>query len=163
MAQQIRIAVCSNGLGKSRAGHEIRTKLQAARRHGFEGVEIAFECLDSHSQSPAFASHDTGPARLRAAARDVREAATELSLEIIALNPFGAYDGLADEGDVKERLEEAELWLQLCDILQAPILQVRRDDRISMELSSEDVASKLTYSGLCMNRWRRASTHYRSR
>src|SRR5690625_2455785 len=106
MAQQVRIAVCSNGLGKSRAGHGIRKKLEAAKRHRFEGVELAFECLEVHSQSPAFAIHDTRPARLSAAARDVRKAATNLSLEIIALNPFGAYDGLADESDVEERLKE---------------------------------------------------------
>lgn len=125
MAQRVRIAICSNGLGKSKAGHGIREKFKAAKRHGFEGIELAFECLEVHSQSPAFASHDTRPARLSAAARDVREAATDLSLDIIALNPFGAYDGLEDANDVEERLEEAELWLQLCDILQAPILQVR--------------------------------------
>lgn len=125
MAQQVRIAIATNGLGKSRAGHCMRKKLEAAKRHGFEGVEVAIECLEVHSQSPAFASHGTRPECLRAAARDVRKAATDLSLEVVALNPFGAYDGLADENDVEERLKEAELWLQLCDILQAPILQVR--------------------------------------
>lgn len=124
MAQQVRIAIATNGLGKSRAGHCIRNKLKAAKRHGFEGVEVAFECLEVHSQSPAFASHGTRPACLKAAARDVWEAASDLTLEVIALNPFGAYDGLVDEKDVEERLNEAELWLQLCDILQAPILQV---------------------------------------
>lgn len=125
MAQQVRIAIATNGLGKSRAGHCIRRKLKVAKRHGFDGVEVAFECLEAHSQSPTFASHGTRPECLIAAARDIRKAATELSLEIIALNPFGAYDGLADEKDVEERLNEAEFWLQLCDILQAPILQVR--------------------------------------
>lgn len=126
MAHQVRIAIATNGLGKSRAGHCIRKKLKAAKRYGFDGVEVAFECLEAHSQSPTFGSHNTRSECLRAAARDIRKAATDLSLEIIALNPFGAYDGLADEKDVEERLNEAELWLQLCDILQAPILQVRR-------------------------------------
>lgn len=125
MAQQVRIAIATNGLGKSRAGHCMRKKLETAKKHGFEGIEVAFECLEAHSQSPAFASHGTRPACLRAAALDVQQVATNLSLEVIALNPFGAYDGLADENDVRERLQEAELWLQLCDILQAPILQVR--------------------------------------
>ena len=131
---QVRVAIATNGLGKSRAGHSISKKLEAAKRHGFEGVEVAFECLEAHSQSPDFASHVTRPACLRAAARDVREAATHFSLEIIALNPFGAYDGLADENDVKEQLEEAELWLQLCDILQAQILQVKAMIQHGVEL-----------------------------
>lgn len=48
-----------------------------------------------------------------------RTSALELA---VSLNPLGAYDGLADEDDVRERLKEAELWLQFCDILQAPIL-----------------------------------------
>ena len=143
MADQVRIAIASNGLGKSRAGHGLRKKLSAARKHGFDGVEVAMECLEVHSHSPAFASQETRAGRLSAAARDVRKVATDLSLEIIALNPFGAYDGLADDHDVEEQLKEAELWLQLCDILEAPILQVRSAQTI-MELKCAIDVVRLT-------------------
>ncbi|KAL2212458.1 xylose isomerase-like protein [Sarocladium strictum] len=119
----VRLAICTSSLGKSQVGHTIETKLNAAKRHGFEGVEVAMECLECHAESPAFASLGSRADRLKAAAKDIGEMASDLSLEIIALNPLGALDGLADAGDFKERLVEADLWLQLTDLLNTPILQ----------------------------------------
>lgn len=121
---RVRIAIATNALGKSAAGHNIDSKLAAAKRHGFDGVELAFECLESHVSTAGFAENGTREAQLRAAARDIRAKASALSLEIIALNPLGSFDGLADKDDIESRLQEAKLWLQLCQILQAPILQV---------------------------------------
>ncbi|EEU38503.1 uncharacterized protein NECHADRAFT_88603 [Fusarium vanettenii 77-13-4] len=124
MAQQgISIAICSNAMGKSRAGHSIAMKLEAAKRHGFDGIELVIECLESHSESEKFASHKSRADRLRAAALDIRKSASALSLDIVTLNPFGAFDGLAKEEDIEVRLQEAELWLQIYQVLQAPILQ----------------------------------------
>lgn len=124
-SDRFRIAICSNSLGKSAAGHDILRKLEAAQAHGFDGVEIAVECLEAHAASPSFSKHGSRPSRLRLAAKDIFDKAQSLSLKIVALNPFGAYDGLADPKDVAIRLEEAELWCQLCQILQAPIFQAR--------------------------------------
>ena len=118
----IRVAIASNSLGKSAAGHTINRKLEAAKAHGFDGVEVAIECLDAHASSSP--THTSRAARLRAAAADVRRKATELGLSLIALNPFGAYDGLTDPGEIKTRLDEAELWFQLCALMDIPIFQV---------------------------------------
>lgn len=125
-SRQLRVAIGTNALGKSKAGHDLPTKLQAAKRHGFDGVEVVMECLESYSQSALFDAYGDGRVnRLQAAAKEIRRQATDLSLEIVTLNPFGAYDGLAEEGDILERLEEAEIWLQVLEILDGPILQVR--------------------------------------
>lgn len=122
MTSEIKIAVASNSLGKSAAGHAIRGKLQAAKAHGFDGVELAFECLDAHAST--FTSLESRKDRLCAAANDIFKAASSLGLELIALNPFGAYDGLKDPRDVDVRLQEAELWCQLCHIMRIGVLQV---------------------------------------
>lgn len=122
---RVRIAIATNALGKAAAGHHIYRKLEAARKHGFEGVEVAFECLEGHADSAQFSQEGSRADRLRAAARDVIAKASAQKLEIIALNPFMAYDSLEAEGDISSRLEEAELWCQLCQILRAPIFQVR--------------------------------------
>lgn len=116
------VAVASNSLGKSAAGHTIFHKLKVAKSHGFDGCEVAFECLDAHAAT--FVSLETRAARLREAARDVYKRASSLCLSLIALNPFGAYDGLKDPDEVDSRLEEAELWCQLCQIMHIPIFQV---------------------------------------
>lgn len=126
MAQKIRVAIATNSLGKPRAGHTIEQKLQAVRKYRYDGIEVAMECLEVHSQASEFAHHSSRRDRLLAAASDIHKKAANLSLEIVALNPFGAYDGLANEGDVEERLKEGTLWLQICDALHCPILQVGR-------------------------------------
>lgn len=124
MPQRVRVAIATNALGKAIVGHTIDRKFTAAKRHGFDGVELAFECLQQHVATAGLAGNGSREDQLRAAARDIRSKASKMSLEIIALNPFGFYDSLAEEEDINSRLQEAELWLQLCEILQAPILQV---------------------------------------
>lgn len=116
------VAVASNSLGKSAAGHTILHKLEVAKSYGFDGCEVAFECLDAHAAT--FVSLETRAARLHEAARDVHKRASSLCLSLIALDPFGAYDGLKDPDEVDSRLEEAELWCQLCQIMHIPIFQV---------------------------------------
>lgn len=119
----IQVAIASNALGKSVAGHTIFRKLEAASKYGFEGAEIAMECLDAHANS-VFAHLPIRQARLRAAAADVRNKADSLGLHLVALNPFGAYDGLRDAAAVNARLDEAELWFDLCVILRVDIFQI---------------------------------------
>lgn len=119
---QCKIAIATNSLGKSAAGHGIIRKLEVAKAHGFDGVEVAIECLEAHATN--FVKEGARANRLRAAANDVFITASALSLSIVALNPFGAYDGLTDELDIASRLQEAELWLQLCLLMRAPIFQV---------------------------------------
>lgn len=118
-----KIAIASNALGKSAAGHSILAKLEAASKHGFEGAEVAMECLDAHATS-VFGHLPVRPARLRAAAADVRKKADALGLHLVALNPFGAYDGLRSPMDADARLAEAELWFDLCVLLRVDIFQI---------------------------------------
>ncbi|CAH0019992.1 unnamed protein product [Clonostachys rhizophaga] len=120
----IRLSVATSSLGKTAAGYHIRQKLRAARAQGFDGVEVAFDCLEGHALLEPFASEDSRASRLLAAAQDIYTLASAESLEIIALTPFGAYDALEHPDDVQDRLQEAELWLQICEKLRAPILQV---------------------------------------
>lgn len=117
----IKVAIASNSLGKSASGHTLLRKLESAKIHGFDGVEIAIECLEAHASS---FPHSSRASRLRAAAANVDQKAQELSLALIALNPFGAYDGLVDPVEISSRLEEAELWFDLCRLMRIPIFQV---------------------------------------
>ena len=118
----IKVAIASNSMGKSIAGHTIHHKLEIAKAHGFDGVEIAFECLEAHADT--FISLKPREDQLCAAASDIFSKANSLSLSLIAMNPFRDYDGLVNEQDVEDRLKEAELYCQLCDIMGIPILQV---------------------------------------
>lgn len=121
---RIHVAIATNAMGKSAAGHNILTKTRTAKAYGFEGIEVAFECLEAHALSSTFGHVATRSEKLKASAREVSSLATSLALKIISLQPFGFFDALTDTKDIESRLQEAELWLQLCEIMGAPILQV---------------------------------------
>jgi 4-hydroxyphenylpyruvate dioxygenase len=119
-----KVAIATNSLGKSSAGHAILRKLEAAKSHGFDGIEVAMECLEAHAAS--FSLHYSRQCRLYAAAADVSRKAGELGLHLISLNPFGAYDGLTRAEEIESRLQEAELWFNLCQLMHISIFQVCR-------------------------------------
>jgi 4-hydroxyphenylpyruvate dioxygenase len=133
----IKVAIASNSLGKSASGHTLLHKLESAKLHGFDGVEVAIECLEGHAISFPQSSRAS---RLRAAAADVDRKAQELSLALIALNPFGAYDGLVDPAEVESRLEEAELWCDLCRLMRIPVLQVGTTNILNLQPCQTDLA-----------------------
>ncbi|KAI9927796.1 hypothetical protein MW887_002648 [Aspergillus wentii] len=118
----MKISIATNSLGKSSSGHSILHKLSVAKSHHFDGVEVAFECLEHHALTtyPKLTREN----QLRSAARDVHNTASSLSLQLIALNPFGAYDGLVDEGEVERRLDEARVWCELCEIMGIEFFQI---------------------------------------
>ncbi|KAJ5130805.1 uncharacterized protein N7515_006844 [Penicillium bovifimosum] len=117
----VKVAIASNSLGKPAAGHTLIRKLESAKSHGFDGVEVAFECLEAYASS---FPQSTRASRLRAAAAHINRKAQELSVALISLNPFGAYDGLIEPIEIKSRLEEAELWFDLCRLMKIPIFQI---------------------------------------
>jgi 4-hydroxyphenylpyruvate dioxygenase len=121
---QLRIAIATNSLGRAGAGHSMRVKLLAAHQHGFQGVEISMDCLAHHAGLDQFAVWEARADRLLAAAADLSNTAKSLSLEIMALNPLGALDSLMDTFDLVESLKEAELWLQICNVMKCPMLLV---------------------------------------
>lgn len=118
-----KVAIATNSLGKSVAGHDIHRKLEAAKRHGFDGVEVAIECIDAHARLFE-KQQQSREDRMCAAAQDIYNKTSALGLRIIALNPFGAYDALVHPSDVESRLQEAQLWCQLCEIMRCAIFQV---------------------------------------
>ncbi|KAH8888917.1 xylose isomerase-like protein [Thozetella sp. PMI_491] len=137
-APGLRIAIATNSLGKAAAGHHLHRKLEVARAAGFDGVELAIECLEAHAASTQFQVESTRADRLRAAARDIYAKARAESVEIIALLPFGDFDCLADPAEINERFQEAELWYQLCQLLHAPIFQIpSATTRVGKKLTSD--------------------------
>jgi 4-hydroxyphenylpyruvate dioxygenase len=109
-------------LGHGDAGHDMPTKLQAAKDAGFEGVEVRlntgsvrpgfradtrsqifYMCLESFAKQMP----DTTPRdRLRAAARQTGIIAKRLGLVIVVLQPILNYDGIRDKAEHAARIEE---------------------------------------------------------
>ncbi|KAI5478875.1 hypothetical protein MNV49_004509 [Pseudohyphozyma bogoriensis] len=114
-----KIAIASINVGRAAGGHSIETKIKAAANAGFDGLELAFECLDLHSQalSPNATPYDA----LRAGAKDVRGLADQYGIEVMALQPFMRYDAVKEW---QERFEDGKLWIELCGVLGAKILQI---------------------------------------
>lgn len=144
-----KIAIASLNLGRASAGHKLRAKFEAAATAGFEGIEVsphlahirgfhpsltrltaktqlAYDCLLHHAKSLSTQAsirdweHSEADA-LRLAAKDARKIADELKLDIMALEPLMGYDGIIDW---QPKFAQGVLWIELCKILGAKILQV---------------------------------------
>lgn len=94
-------------LGFAIGDHVLPVKLRAAATHGFKAIELFYGCLDHFADSldslmPGASYRD----RMREASRKTRALCHELDLDIICLQPLMQYDGILDEKEHAERLEE---------------------------------------------------------
>ncbi|KAJ5213774.1 hypothetical protein N7449_000943 [Penicillium cf. viridicatum] len=80
-------------------------------------MEIVIECLEAHASS---FSQSSRASRLR----EPRLMLIKGRKTLVALSLFGAYDGLINVAEVDSRLEEAELWFELCQLMRIPIFQI---------------------------------------
>ncbi|TKX18517.1 hypothetical protein C1H76_9306 [Elsinoe australis] len=115
-----RPGISSMSLGRAWI-HGMRTKLEQAAKHGFEGVEIFYEDLEYLAESLPAGKTGQG---LRDAARSVRKMCDEFGLVIINLQPFSQYDGLRDRSKHAARLDELKFWFQLAQIMRTDLIQI---------------------------------------
>lgn len=115
-----RQAIASMSLGRACA-HDLPAKLDQARKHGFEGIELFYEDLEYVARS---IDEKVMPETLVQAAHIVRRLCDERLLEIIALQPFMHYEGLRDREWHKERVAEMKLWLRLAKTLGTNLIQI---------------------------------------
>lgn len=120
----IQPAVATVSLGRASAGHGLIQKLHEASLKGFKGVEIFFECLEAY----AARIHDTSQVPSRKdiinAALAVRETCENLCLQVVCLQPFMYYEGLVDNHQHQQRVEDLKFWFEICQILNTDLVQI---------------------------------------
>ncbi|KAK4153359.1 xylose isomerase-like protein [Chaetomidium leptoderma] len=122
-----KLAITSMSLGRCYAGHSFTTKLDAAKKYGYQGLELFHEDLadvaDHLSGEPP---SPTGPSRSAqmAAARHILRLCRERSIEILCLQPFSHYDGLVDREEHDRRLDQLQFWFELARELDTDIIQI---------------------------------------
>ncbi|GAA5851991.1 hypothetical protein JCM8547_000120 [Rhodosporidiobolus lusitaniae] len=126
------IPTMSLGHGAAPGNHSMRSKLEAAARNHFVGIELFHPCLQAFAEE---FEGETERDRLRAAAKGTKQIADEVGLKIICLQPLLHYDGLVDEQEHRDRLDEAVFRFELCGILGCDMIQVpatwRLDDGVT--------------------------------
>ena len=114
-------AIATVSLG-SAAHHPIATKIDAAAKHGQEGLELFHDDLASLAQTLRHEAGTSAPARTDReyeidAAHAIAHLAAERGLTILALQPFRHYEGLRDRDAHATRLDELRHWAALCQVL----------------------------------------------
>ncbi|KAH8662143.1 xylose isomerase-like protein [Xylariales sp. PMI_506] len=107
-------AVATISLGKHPL-HSLERKLNAAKRHGFAGIELVRADLDAHART-----HNQTPTE---SAKQIRALCSSLDIEVLSLNPFKNFEGGLTT-PLKERLELAKEWIDLATTLGAHYLQM---------------------------------------
>ncbi|KAL2179386.1 xylose isomerase-like protein [Thermothelomyces heterothallicus CBS 202.75] len=122
-----KLAITSMSLGRCYAGHSLATKMDAAHKYGYQGIELFHEdlvdvaySLSSETPSPEGPSQEAQAA----AARHIRRLCQARGIEIICLQPFSHYDGLLDREEHERRLGQLELWFTLARELGTDMIQI---------------------------------------
>ncbi|KAK3904577.1 xylose isomerase-like protein [Staphylotrichum tortipilum] len=122
-----KLAITSMSLGRCYAGHNLETKLDAAQKYGYKGIELFFEDLaDVAEELSGMKPSPIGlPKWLQiAAATQIYRMCQQRGIEILCLQPFSHYDGLLDRDEHKRRLEQLEFWFRLANELRTDIIQI---------------------------------------
>ncbi|KIW08180.1 uncharacterized protein PV09_01111 [Verruconis gallopava] len=119
-SHRYRQAIASMSLGRAWV-HDLPAKLDQAKKHGFEGIELFYEDLEYIAKG---IDEKIMPETLIQASHLVRNLCDERGLEIIALQPFMHYEGLRDREWHAQRVVEMKLWLKLARILGTDLIQI---------------------------------------
>lgn len=112
-------SICTMSLGRCFAGHDLAHKLDMAQKYGFTGIEVFYEDLVDLAKS--FPGGDT-PENQISAARTMRQLCDARNQEIICLQPFMHFGGIADRDEHRRRLQELQLWFELAHILGTDLI-----------------------------------------
>ncbi|KAF7545676.1 hypothetical protein G7Z17_g8993 [Cylindrodendrum hubeiense] len=112
-------SICTMSLGRCFAGHSMPHKLDMAQKYGFTGIEVFYEDLVDMAKS--YPGGDT-PENQISAARELRQLCDARNQEIICLQPFMHFGGLADRDEHRRRLQELQLWFELAHIMGTDLI-----------------------------------------
>ncbi|KAK0750369.1 xylose isomerase-like protein [Schizothecium vesticola] len=122
-----KLAITSMSLGRCYAGHSFESKLDAAHKFGYQGIELFHEDLaDVADQLSSEAFSPSGPSEAAQllAARHILQMCKARSIEIVCLQPFAHYEGLLDRAHHERRLEQLVFWIQLAHTLETDLIQI---------------------------------------
>ena len=139
-----KLGICTLSLGQSSAGHDLPTKLRAARAHGLQGVEIFDD--DLWDLSNLLPGGKTVPENRRAAAAVIRQLCEDIGLTIICLQPFRHYEGILDPSQRAQRFSELEHFMELAQIMGTDLVLIPSTFLPAAQVSAhdEDLVADLT-------------------
>ncbi|KAL4950226.1 xylose isomerase-like protein [Aspergillus filifer] len=108
-----KIAIGTSCLGQS-STHTLTTKIRAAAKANFQGLEIVYGDLERYSASQNIS--------ITEGAKQIRNLTDDLGLAILSLAPFENFEG--SERPLEERLDVARHWLDIARRLGAIYLQI---------------------------------------
>ncbi|KAJ4291475.1 3-dehydroshikimate dehydratase [Collariella sp. IMI 366227] len=122
-----KLGITSMSLGRCYAGHSFIAKLDAAYKHGYQGIELFYEDLAEVAEhlfsEPPTLSGPSESAQM-AAARHILSLCRTRNISIICLQPFSHYDGLLNRSEHSRRISQLHFWIDLAHELNTDMIQV---------------------------------------
>jgi sugar phosphate isomerase/epimerase len=119
------LAIASVSLGQHPT-HTLDQKIIACARNGFSGIEIVWADLEAYSSSNKIS--------MTAGAAAIKVLCKSHKLAILSLNPMKNFEN--HHSPLADRLEVANMWIDMCHVLGAKYLQV--PSQFDTDNSTED-------------------------
>lgn len=130
-----KLAIPTMSLGHCTAGHSLKTKLDAAKSYGYEGVEVCYEDLVAVAgqRQCDLAFEPLCESDQIAAAKKIRAMCQDRCIKIICLQPFMQYEGLLNRREHESRFAELLTWIELAralgtDMIMMPASSLPEDE-----------------------------------
>jgi len=117
-------AVATISLGRAIAGHDLIQKLHEASSKGFKGVEVFWECLESYAAKTHATTSTPSRQDIINAAIVVQHTCHKLDLKVVCLMPLLSYEGLVDQQQRQQRVEDLKFWFKIGQTLNTDLVQI---------------------------------------
>lgn len=134
-----KVGIPSISLGRSQAGQQFTPRLEAAQQFGFDGIEVAYEDIMAVVAGLNHDSVNNEPRQdaVLAGSRLIRDLCDQHDLEIICLQPFAQYEGLADREAHDGLVDEMKLWIKMAHELKTDLIQIPSNYRTAEHLTND--------------------------
>ena len=128
MAPAHKIAISSISMGWHDE-HTLDAKLDAAAKHGYDGLELFWTDLEKDANARKISVEDN--------AQRVRTKCDDLGLGICSLSSFDNFEG-NQTVPLSQRLDKARRWISVARTLGSPIVQIPANDDLTSLAASHD-------------------------
>ncbi|CAH0033784.1 unnamed protein product [Clonostachys rhizophaga] len=137
-----KLGIPTASLGHGSAGHTLETRLDAAQKYGFCGVEVSYDDVIRVAQQYQNTNTEPSESDKYTAAWDIKSMCKKRNLEIICVQFLRDYEGLLDRNEHENRFQEFQVWIQVARALGTDMIMMPASALPADQVGNRDLIIK---------------------